>query len=49
MMTDRFCSVPEAVEELNQSRIVVLIDDPGRQNKADLVMLAEHTTPSVRR
>lgn len=49
MMTDRFCSVPEAVVELNQSRIVVLIDDPGRQNKADLVMLAEHAIPSVRR
>ena len=47
MMMDRFCSVPEAVEDLKRGRMVVLIDDPDRENEGDLAMLAEFATPEA--
>ena len=47
MMMDRFCSVPEAVEDLKRGRMVVLIDDPDRENEGDLAMLAEYATPEA--
>jgi 3,4-dihydroxy 2-butanone 4-phosphate synthase / GTP cyclohydrolase II len=47
MMIDRLCSVPEAVADLKRGRMIVLIDDPDRENEGDLVMLAEHATPEA--
>ncbi len=47
MTFDRLCSVPEAVAELKRGRMVVLIDDPDRENEGDLAMLAEHATPEA--
>jgi len=36
--------IPEVLEELRQGRMVILVDDPGRENEGDLAMLAEHAT-----
>ncbi|WP_244505464.1 GTP cyclohydrolase II [Methyloceanibacter stevinii] len=47
MMKDHFCSVADAVDDLQRGRMVVLIDDPDRENEGDLVMLAEHATPEA--
>lgn len=47
MIADRLCSVPEAVADLKRGRMVVLIDDPDRENEGDLAMLAEHATPEA--
>jgi len=42
-----FCSVEEAVEEIRQGRMIVLVDDEDRENEGDLTMAAEKITPDV--
>lgn len=37
-------TVQEIVEEIRQGRMVVLVDDEGRENEGDLVLAAEHVT-----
>jgi 3,4-dihydroxy 2-butanone 4-phosphate synthase / GTP cyclohydrolase II len=44
---DAFCSVEEAVEEIRQGRMIVLVDDEDRENEGDLTMAAEKITPEV--
>ena len=39
--------IPEVLEDLRQGKMVVLVDDPGRENEGDLAMLAEHVTPEA--
>jgi 3,4-dihydroxy 2-butanone 4-phosphate synthase/GTP cyclohydrolase II len=38
-------SIPEVLADLRQGRMVILVDDPGRENEGDLAMLAEYVTP----
>jgi 3,4-dihydroxy 2-butanone 4-phosphate synthase/GTP cyclohydrolase II len=40
-----FCTIGEAVEELRQGRLIVLVDDEDRENEGDLVCAAECITP----
>ncbi|MCC7411169.1 MAG: GTP cyclohydrolase II [Gammaproteobacteria bacterium] len=40
-------SIPEVLEELRQGRMIILVDDPDRENEGDLAMLAEHVTPQA--
>lgn len=42
-----FASVPEAIEELQKGRLIVVVDDPDRENEGDLVMAAETCTPEA--
>jgi 3,4-dihydroxy 2-butanone 4-phosphate synthase/GTP cyclohydrolase II len=42
-----FISVPEALEELRQGKMVILVDDEDRENEGDLVVAAEAVTPEV--
>lgn len=37
--------IPEILEELRQGRMVILVDDPDRENEGDLFCLAETVTP----
>jgi len=49
-MTDRkppFASVEEAVEEIRQGRMIVLVDDEDRENEGDLTMAADCVTPEA--
>jgi 3,4-dihydroxy 2-butanone 4-phosphate synthase/GTP cyclohydrolase II len=39
--------IPEILDDLRQGRMVVLVDDPDRENEGDLVLLAEHVTPEA--
>lgn len=39
-----FCSVDDAVEAIRRGEMVVVVDDPGRENEGDLVMAAEFVT-----
>ena len=39
--------IPEILEELRQGRMIILVDDPDRENEGDLAMLAEHVTPEA--
>ena len=40
-------TITEAVEDLRQGRMIVLVDDPDRENEGDLVLLAEFVTPEA--
>lgn len=40
-----FASIPEALEILREGKMVVVVDDPDRENEGDLIMLAEACTP----
>src|ERR1700675_1538437 len=42
-----FVSVEEAVEEIRQGRMIVLVDDEDRENEGDLTMAAEKITPEA--
>lgn len=43
----RFATVEEAVEDIRQGRMIVVIDDADRENEGDLVMAAEKVTPDA--
>src|ERR1700737_804593 len=42
-----FATVEEAVEEIRQGRLIVLVDDEDRENEGDLTMAAEKITPGA--
>jgi 3,4-dihydroxy 2-butanone 4-phosphate synthase / GTP cyclohydrolase II len=42
-----FASVEEAIEEIRQGRMIVLVDDEDRENEGDLTMAAEKITPEA--
>ncbi|MET3683633.1 3,4-dihydroxy 2-butanone 4-phosphate synthase/GTP cyclohydrolase II [Alkalibacillus flavidus] len=42
-----FDSIHEAIEDLKQGKVVIVVDDENRENEGDFVALAEHTTPDV--
>ena len=42
-----FCIIEEALEELRQGRMIVLVDDEYRENEGDLVIAAEKVTPEA--
>ena len=45
--SNAFCSVEEAVEQIRQGRMIVLVDDEDRENEGDLTMGAEKITPEA--
>ena len=49
MSTDErtFATVEEAVEEIRQGRMIVLVDDEDRENEGDLTLAAEKITPEA--
>jgi 3,4-dihydroxy 2-butanone 4-phosphate synthase/GTP cyclohydrolase II len=42
-----FVSVPEALRDIREGRLIVVIDDEDRENEGDLTIAAEHTTPEA--
>lgn len=40
-----FSPIPEILEELRQNRLVIVADDPGRENEADLIGIGSTITP----
>jgi 3,4-dihydroxy 2-butanone 4-phosphate synthase / GTP cyclohydrolase II len=43
----KFASIEEAVEDIRQGRMIVLVDDEDRENEGDLTMAAEKITPEA--
>lgn len=39
------CSVEEAVADIRQGKMIILVDDEDRENEGDLTMAAEHVRP----
>ena len=44
---DRFDTIDEAIEELRQGRMIILVDDEDRENEGDLVCAAEKISPNI--
>ena len=42
-----FVSVEEALQELREHRMIVVVDDEDRENEGDLTIAAEHVTPEI--
>jgi 3,4-dihydroxy 2-butanone 4-phosphate synthase / GTP cyclohydrolase II len=42
-----FATVEEAVEDIRNGRMVVVVDDPDRENEGDLVLAAQFATPEA--
>ncbi len=44
---DRFASIEAAIAELRAGRMVVVVDDPDRENEGDLTLAADRITPEA--
>ncbi len=42
-----FATIEDAIEEIREGRIVVVVDDPDRENEGDLVIAAQFATPEA--
>jgi 3,4-dihydroxy 2-butanone 4-phosphate synthase/GTP cyclohydrolase II len=42
-----FASIPEAIDDVRQGRLVVVVDDEDRENEGDLLMAADRATPEA--
>ncbi|MGH9169245.1 MAG: 3,4-dihydroxy-2-butanone-4-phosphate synthase, partial [Acidimicrobiia bacterium] len=42
-----FAPIERVVQALRQGELIVLVDDPSRENEGDLVVAAEHATPEA--
>ncbi|MXV37867.1 3,4-dihydroxy-2-butanone-4-phosphate synthase [Flavobacteriaceae bacterium Ap0902] len=40
-------SVPEAIEDIKNGKIIIVVDDENRENEGDFIVAAEHATPEV--
>ncbi|KAJ0681842.1 putative GTP cyclohydrolase II, 3,4-dihydroxy-2-butanone-4-phosphate synthase [Helianthus annuus] len=45
--TPGFSSIPEAIEDIRQGKMVVVVDDESRENEGDLIMAAQCVTPEA--
>lgn len=44
---EAFDSIDDLVRDIRQGKIVILVDDEDRENEGDLVLAADHVTPSA--
>ncbi len=42
-----FATVEEALAEIRAGRMIIVVDDPDRENEGDLIMAGEHCTPEA--
>ncbi len=46
-MKDQFSSIENAIEDIRQGKMIIVVDDPGRENEGDLIIAAEKATPEA--
>ncbi len=42
-----FASIPEAIADIRKGRLVIVVDDPDRENEGDLICAASKVTPDL--
>lgn len=42
-----FCSVEEAIEEIKNGKVIIIVDDEDRENEGDFICAAEYITPDI--
>ncbi|KAK7318652.1 hypothetical protein RJT34_03357 [Clitoria ternatea] len=45
--TQGFSSIPEAIDDIGQGKLVIVVDDEDRENEGDLIMAASMVTPEA--
>lgn len=43
----QFSSIDRAIEDIKNGKMVIVVDDPGRENEGDLIIAAEKATPEA--
>jgi 3,4-dihydroxy 2-butanone 4-phosphate synthase/GTP cyclohydrolase II len=46
-VTTPFATIEQAIEDIREGRMVVVVDDPDRENEGDLVIAAQFATPET--
>jgi 3,4-dihydroxy 2-butanone 4-phosphate synthase / GTP cyclohydrolase II len=46
-VTTPFATIEDAIAEIREGRMVVVVDDPGRENEGDLTIAAQFATPEA--
>jgi 3,4-dihydroxy 2-butanone 4-phosphate synthase/GTP cyclohydrolase II len=46
-MKNEFDSIESVIDDIRKGRMVIVIDDPGRENEGDIIMAAERVTPEA--
>lgn len=46
-MTNPFTTIERAIDDLQNGRMIILVDDEDRENEGDLVIAADHVTPEA--
>ncbi len=42
-----FCSVEDAIEEIKNGKVIIVVDDEDRENEGDFICAAEYVTPDI--
>lgn len=42
-----FSSIPDALNEIRKGKVIIIVDDPKRENEGDIVCAAEKVTPEI--
>jgi 3,4-dihydroxy 2-butanone 4-phosphate synthase/GTP cyclohydrolase II len=42
-----FCTVEEAIEEIKNGKVIIIVDDEDRENEGDFVCAAEYVNPGI--
>ena len=43
-MENKFNTIEEAIEDLRNGKMIIVVDDPDRENEGDLICAAEFAT-----
>ncbi len=46
-MNNEFSNIAEAIEDIKNGKMVIVVDDPDRENEGDLIIAAEKATPEA--
>jgi 3,4-dihydroxy 2-butanone 4-phosphate synthase/GTP cyclohydrolase II len=46
-MKSHFDSVESVITDIRKGKMVIVVDDPGRENEGDIIMAAQHVTPAA--
>ncbi len=46
-MSFEFSKIPEAIEDIKNGKMIIVVDDEDRENEGDLVVAAEFVTPEI--
>jgi 3,4-dihydroxy 2-butanone 4-phosphate synthase/GTP cyclohydrolase II len=47
VLTTPFAAIEDAIDDIREGRMVVVVDDPDRENEGDLVIAAQFATPEA--